>query len=68
LQTHTPNPFDSHRLVWLAGTSGAQDAVVEVLFRAYFCEGVRFADPQKLIEVGASAGIPARQEEAIGNL
>ena len=23
LQTHTPNTFDSHRLVWLAGTSGA---------------------------------------------
>ncbi len=52
LQTHTPNTFDSHRLVWLAGTSGVQDAVVEALFRAYFCEGVNFADPQKLIEVG----------------
>jgi predicted DsbA family dithiol-disulfide isomerase len=29
LQTHTPNTFDSHRLVWLAGTSGVQDAVIE---------------------------------------
>jgi predicted DsbA family dithiol-disulfide isomerase len=57
LQAHTPNTFDSHRLVWLAGTSGVQDAVVEALFRAYFCEGVSFADPQKLIEIGASAGI-----------
>jgi len=61
LQTHTPNTFDSHRLVWLAGTSGAQDAVVEALFRAYFCEGVNFADPQKLIEVGASAGMDAAE-------
>jgi predicted DsbA family dithiol-disulfide isomerase len=61
LQTHTPNTFDSHRLIWLAGTSGVQDAVVEALFRAYFCEGVNFADPQKLIEVGASAGMDAAE-------
>jgi hypothetical protein len=43
LQTHTPNTFDSHRLVWLAGTSGVQDDVVEALFRAYFCEGANFS-------------------------
>src|SRR6266850_6045650 len=61
LQTHTPNTFDSHRLVWLAGSSGAQDSVVEALFRAYFCEGVNFADPRKLIEVGASAGMDATE-------
>jgi predicted DsbA family dithiol-disulfide isomerase len=57
LQTHTPNTFDSHRLVWLAGNSGVQDAVVEALFRAYFCEGANFSDQTKLIEVGASAGL-----------
>lgn len=61
LQTHTPNTFDSHRLVWLAGISGVQDAVVEALFRAYFCEGVNFSDPQSLIEVGASAGMDAME-------
>lgn len=59
LQTHTPNTFDSHRLIWLAGNSGAQDAVVEALFRAYFCEGANFSDQTKLIEVGASAGMDA---------
>ena len=57
LQTQTPNMFDSHRLVWLAGTSGVQDAVVEALFHAYFCEGANFSDQTKLIEVGASAGL-----------
>jgi predicted DsbA family dithiol-disulfide isomerase len=61
LQTHTPNTFDSHRLVWLAGTSGVQDAVVEALFRAYFCEGANFSNPTKLIEVGASAGMDAAE-------
>ena len=52
LQKHTPNTFDSHRLVWLAGASGVQDAVVEGLFRAYFCEGADFSNHQKLVEVG----------------
>jgi predicted DsbA family dithiol-disulfide isomerase len=61
LQTHTPNTFDSHRLVWLAGTSGVQDAVVEALFRAYFCEGANFSNQTKLIEVGASAGTDAAE-------
>jgi predicted DsbA family dithiol-disulfide isomerase len=63
LQTHTPNTFDSHRLVWLAGTSGVQDAVVEALFRAYFCEGANFADQTKLIEVGASGGMDVAKLE-----
>jgi predicted DsbA family dithiol-disulfide isomerase len=57
LQTHTPNTFDSHRLVWLAGASGVQDAVVEALFRAYFCEGANFSGRQKLIKIGMSAGM-----------
>lgn len=61
LQTHTPNTFDSHRLVWLAGRSGMQDAVVEALFRAYFCEGANFSDQAKLIEIGASAGLDAKE-------
>lgn len=63
LQTHTPNTFDSHRLVWLASASGVQDAVVEALFRAYFCEGANFSDRQKLIEIGVSAGMDRTQLE-----
>jgi predicted DsbA family dithiol-disulfide isomerase len=35
----TPNTLDAHRLIWLAGNDGVQDAVVETLFRAYFTEG-----------------------------
>ena len=61
LQTHTPNTFDSHRLVWQAGNSGMQDAVVEALFRAYFCEGANFSNQTKLIEVAASAGMDAAE-------
>jgi predicted DsbA family dithiol-disulfide isomerase len=32
----TPNTFDAHRIIWLAGARGVQDAVVEALFKAYF--------------------------------
>jgi predicted DsbA family dithiol-disulfide isomerase len=39
LMARTPNTFQAHRLIWLAGEEGVQDAVVEALFRAYFTEG-----------------------------
>ena len=35
----TPNTVDAHRLIWLAGQHGCQDAIVEALFRAYFTVG-----------------------------
>ena len=57
LQTNTPNTFDSHRLVWFAGTHGMQDAVVEALFRGYFCEGVNFSERKNLVLIAASAGL-----------
>jgi predicted DsbA family dithiol-disulfide isomerase len=68
LQAHTPNTFDSHRLVWLAGQSGAQAAVVEALFRAYFCAGENLSDPATLIRLGASAGLdPDRLERFLAS-
>src|ERR1051325_2767537 len=35
----TPNTFDAHRIIWLAGERGVQNAVVDALFRAYFTDG-----------------------------
>lgn len=63
LQLNTPNTFDSHRLVWLAGKSGLQDAIVEALFRAYFCEGVNLSRKKNLIEIGLKAGMAAAELE-----
>jgi predicted DsbA family dithiol-disulfide isomerase len=57
LQMKIPNTFDSHRVIWLAGQHGAQDAVVESLFRAYFCEGVDLSSQSNLIDVASSAGL-----------
>ena len=53
----TPNTIDAHRLIWLAGQQGRQDAVVEALFAAYFNEGRNVGDPTVLADVGASAGL-----------
>jgi predicted DsbA family dithiol-disulfide isomerase len=53
----TPNTFDAHRLTWLAGREGVQDAVVDGLFRAFFTEGRDIGDRAVLIEIGADAGL-----------
>jgi predicted DsbA family dithiol-disulfide isomerase len=57
LMQRTPNTFDAHRLVWLAGQEGVQDAVVEALFRAYFSEGKDVGDAGILADVAAGAGM-----------
>jgi predicted DsbA family dithiol-disulfide isomerase len=53
----TPNTFDAHRLIWIAGQKGAQDAVTEGLFRAYFEEGRNIGEPAVLVEVAQAAGL-----------
>ncbi len=53
----TPNTVDAHRLIWLAGNQGVQEAVVEALFRAYFCEGRNIGDRDTLLDVVAAAGL-----------
>lgn len=55
--TRTPNTFDSHRVVWLAGERGVQDAVVERLFRAYFTDGRDLSDLTTLAAVAAEGGL-----------
>ena len=53
----TPNTFDAHRLIWLAGQKGKQEEVVEGLFTAYFHDGRNTGDMAVLVEVGEAAGI-----------
>lgn len=68
LQSTIPNTLDAHRVIWLAGRQGVQDAVMEALFRAYFCEGVNFTERGELIRVAASAGLQAdRVERLLGS-
>ena len=55
--TRTPNTVAAHRLIRVAGELGVQDALVEALFEAYFCNGADIGDHQILAEIGAKAGI-----------
>jgi len=52
-----PNTFDAHRLIWLAGREGVQDAVVERLFQAYFIDGEDVGDGAVLDRIAGSAGL-----------
>ena len=65
LMKRTPNTFDAHRLIWLAGQVGVQDAMVETLFRAYFSEGRNIGDASVLAELAAEAGIERARAEAL---
>jgi predicted DsbA family dithiol-disulfide isomerase len=65
LMKRTPNTFDAHRLIWLAGQIGVQDAMVETLFRAYFSEGRNIGDANVLAELAAVAGVERARAEAL---
>ncbi len=54
----TPNTIAAHRVIWLAGRTGVQDAVVEALFRAYFTDGRDIGDAATLDAVAEEAGLP----------
>jgi predicted DsbA family dithiol-disulfide isomerase len=59
----TPNTFDAHRLIRLAGEQGVQDAVVEALFRAYFTDGRDIGVRAVLLDVVAGAGLDRERAE-----
>jgi predicted DsbA family dithiol-disulfide isomerase len=53
----TPNTLDAHRLIWLAGRHGVQDAAVEALFASYFAEGLDIGDALVLANCASAAGL-----------
>jgi predicted DsbA family dithiol-disulfide isomerase len=57
LMERTPNTFQAHRLIWLAGQEGAQDSIVEALFRAYFVEGRDVGNKAELAAIAKQAGV-----------
>lgn len=57
----TPNTRDAHRVIWMAGKHGVQDAVVEGLFSAYFNEGRDVGDTDALVEIGTAGGLDGEQ-------
>jgi len=55
----TWNTFDAHRLLHWAAPGGRQRELKHALLRAYFSEGRNVSDRDTLVEVAASAGLPA---------
>lgn len=54
-----PNTLDAHRLILWAGLEGAQSAVVDALFQAYFQEHRDIGDREVLGDIADSAGMDA---------
>jgi predicted DsbA family dithiol-disulfide isomerase len=61
LMERTPNTINAHRLIWLAGREGKQNAAVEALFAAYFHDGRDVGDTDVLIDIGTSVGLNGAQ-------
>ena len=57
LMTRTPNTIDAHRLIWLAGQQGVQDAAMEAVFKAYFTQGCDIGEHAVLADCAAEAGL-----------
>ena len=57
LMLRTPNTLDAHRLIWLAGKEGVQDAVMEAVFAAYFTQGRDIGEAAVLADCAAEAGM-----------
>lgn len=56
-KTATANTFRAHCLAQYAARQGRQDAVEELLFKAYFTDGKNIDDKIVLLEIGAAAGL-----------
>jgi predicted DsbA family dithiol-disulfide isomerase len=52
-----PNTLNAHRLLGYAEQQGRQDELAEVLFKAYFIEGVDIANIDALADTAARAGL-----------
>lgn len=52
----TPNTFDAHRLIRIAGRRGMSDAMADALFNAYFVEGLDIGDRDTLAATAGSLG------------
>jgi predicted DsbA family dithiol-disulfide isomerase len=61
----TPNTLNSHRLIRWSHSMGVQDAVVELLFRRYFIDGVDIGQNANLVWIAAEAGMDAELVEEL---
>jgi len=54
-----PQTLDAHRLIRWAAAEGADQRVVDAIFRAYFHDGEDISDTETLVRIGSDAGLDA---------
>lgn len=59
------NTLDAHRMLHLAAAHGVQAEVKERLMQAYFTEGEPISDPDTLVRLTASAGVPEAEAREV---
>jgi predicted DsbA family dithiol-disulfide isomerase len=64
-RTHTYNSRLAQELGKWADTEPGGSAIHDALYRAYFVDGRNIGDPQILVEIAASVGLPAAAARAI---
>ena len=62
--TVTGNTFDAHQLLQLARERGAQDALLERFYRAYFTERRSLFDAPSLLQLAHDVGLDREEAEA----
>jgi predicted DsbA family dithiol-disulfide isomerase len=66
-ETLSGNTFDAHRLLLWAETLGKQDALLEVMYSAYFEKSLPLFSQEDLIKVASTAGIDESDVKALLN-
>lgn len=61
LMERTPNTFEAHKLILLAGRGGVQGKVADAVFNGYFVEGKDVGNRATLIEIAVKAGMDAEK-------
>ena len=64
-QLTAPNTRNAHRLIELARQEGRQLPLVELLFRAYFTDGVDLSKQENLVALAAQAGVDPEKAEKL---
>lgn len=64
-QKKSPNTFDAHRIIWLAGKEGKQQEAAEAFFKAYFEEGADLTQKETLVRIAEKAGMDGAKVKAL---
>lgn len=64
-ETLSGNTFDAHRLLLWSATIGKQDALLEIMYSAYFEKSLPLFSHQDLIKVASDAGIDEADVKAL---